>query len=84
MPTIFRKNGWRIFFYSNEGKEQMQVHAIKGETEAKYWISQKLNMISYANSLNLSPMLQRELEELSIAQLPQIIKNWNIYFSYYQ
>jgi hypothetical protein len=36
MPTIYRKNGWRIFFYSNEGKEQMHVHAIKGETEAKY------------------------------------------------
>jgi hypothetical protein len=82
MPTIFRKNGWRIFFYSNEGKEHMHVHAIKGETEAKYWISQKLNMISYANSLNLSPILQRELEELLIEQLPQIIKNWNIYFSY--
>ncbi len=84
MPTIFRKNGWRIFFYSNEGKEHMHVHAIKGETEAKYWISQKLNMISYANSLNLSPMLQRELEELLIEQLPQIIKTWNIYFSYNQ
>jgi hypothetical protein len=84
MPTIFRKNGWRIFFYSNEGKEQMHVHAIKGETEAKYWISQKLNMISCANSLNLSPMLQRELEELLIEQLPQIIKTWNIYFSYNQ
>ncbi len=84
MPTIFRKNGWRIFFYSNEGKEHMHVHAIKGETEAKYWISQKLNMISYVNSLNLSPMLQRELEELLIEQLPQIIKTWNIYFSYNQ
>jgi hypothetical protein len=50
----------------------------------KYWISQKLNMISYANSFNLSPMLQREIEELLIEQLPQIIKTWNIYFNYYQ
>ncbi len=82
MPTIFRKRGWRVFFYSNEGKEQMHIHTIKGDAEVKYWISQKLNMISCANSFNLSPMLQREIEELLIEQLPQIIKTWNIYFKF--
>lgn len=84
MPTIFLKRGWRVFFYSNEGTEQMHIHAIKGETEVKYWISQKLNMISYANSFNLKPMLQREIEEILIEQLPRIINTWNIYFNYYQ
>jgi len=81
MPTIFRKRGWRIFFYSNEGNEQMHVHAIKGEIEVKYWISQKLNMISYANSFNLTPMMQRELEEILIEQLPKIIDAWDNYFT---
>lgn len=84
MRTIFRLKGWRIFFYSIEGKEQMHIHAIKGETEVKYWISQKLNMISYANSFNLKPIQQREIEELLIEQLPRIIKTWNIYFNDYQ
>lgn len=84
MPTIFQQKGWRVFFYSNEGKEQMHIHAIKGDTEVKYWISQKLNMISYANSFNLKPMQQREIEELLNDQLPLIIKTWNIYFNYYQ
>ncbi|MFM6936362.1 MAG: DUF4160 domain-containing protein [Aquirufa sp.] len=84
MPTIFRQKGWRIFFYSNEGNEQMHIRAIKGETEVKYWISQKLNMISYANSFNLKPIQQREIEELLIEQLPRIIKTWNIYFNDYQ
>jgi hypothetical protein len=36
MPTIFRKRGWRVFFYSNEGKEQMHIQAIKGDAEVKY------------------------------------------------
>ena len=81
MPTIFRKKGWRIFFYSNEGNEQMHVHAIKGETEVKYWISQKLNMISYANSCNLSPMMQRDIEEILIDQLPLIIHTWHNHFN---
>ena len=84
MPTIFQQKGWRVFFYSNEGNEHMHIHAIKGETEVKYWISQKLNMISYANSFNLKPIQQREIEEILIEQLPRIIKTWNIYFNDYQ
>jgi hypothetical protein len=84
MPTILRKNGWRIFFYSNEGNEQMHVHAMKGETEVKYWISQKLNMISCSNSFNLSPTRQREIEELLIEHLPYIMKSCNNYFNNFQ
>ncbi len=72
MPTIFRKNGWRVFFYSNEGKEPMYVHAIKGDVEVKYWISQKMNMISYVNSFNLTPTLKREIEEILIDQFLQL------------
>ncbi|MEK6548196.1 MAG: DUF4160 domain-containing protein [Bacteroidota bacterium] len=72
MPTIFRKNGWRVFFYSNEGKEPMHVHAIKGDVEVKYWISQKMNMISYVNSFNLTPTLKREIEEILIDQFLQL------------
>ncbi len=84
MPTIFRKNGWRVFFYSNEGKEPMHVHAIKGDVEVKYWISQKMNMISYVNSFNLTPILKREIEEILIDQLEMIIRTWHIYFTFYQ
>lgn len=81
MPTILGKNGWRIFFYSNEGNEQMHVHAIKGETEVKYWISQKLNMISCSNFFNLTPTRQGEIEEILIEYLPFIMKSWNNYFN---
>ncbi len=72
MPTIFRKNGWIVFFYSNEGKEPMHVHATKGDVEVKYWISQKMNMISYVNSFNLTPTLKREIEEILIDQFLQL------------
>jgi hypothetical protein len=84
MPTIIRKNGWRIFFYSNEGKEPMHVHAIKGSSEVKYWISQKMNMISYANSFNLTPKLKREIEEILMEYLPRLIQAWHTYFTFYQ
>jgi len=38
MPTIFRKLGFRFFFYSNEGNEPPHVHVEKGEGNGKYWL----------------------------------------------
>lgn len=38
MPTIFRKLGFRFFFYSDEGNEPPHVHVEKGEGRGKYWI----------------------------------------------
>ena len=30
MPTVLYIQGWRLFFYSNEGNEPMRIHAVKG------------------------------------------------------
>ncbi len=40
MPTIFRYDGHRFFFYSNEGnpREPMHVHVMKVGFEAKFWL----------------------------------------------
>jgi hypothetical protein len=40
MPTIFRQDGFRAFFYSNEGdpREPPHVHVIAGAAEAKFWL----------------------------------------------
>lgn len=40
MPTIFHYDGYRFFFYSNEGdrREPMHVHVMKGGREAKFWL----------------------------------------------
>jgi hypothetical protein len=29
MPTVLFIDGWRLFFYSNEGKEPIHIHAGK-------------------------------------------------------
>jgi hypothetical protein len=41
MPVIFREDGFRFFFYSNEGSplEPIHVHVRKGEGDAKFWLS---------------------------------------------
>ena len=39
MPTVFRHNGARFFFNSNEGnpREPIHVHVQRGDGEAKFW-----------------------------------------------
>jgi hypothetical protein len=41
MPTIFRQEGFRGFFYSNEGSpaEPIHIHIQKGDGEAKFWVT---------------------------------------------
>ncbi|SEN23229.1 protein of unknown function [Loktanella fryxellensis] len=40
MPTVFRQDGFRFFFYSNEGdpREPPHVHVMKDGGEAKFWV----------------------------------------------
>jgi len=40
LPVIFRHDGFRFFFFSNEGDpmEPLHVHVQKGEMQAKIWL----------------------------------------------
>jgi hypothetical protein len=38
MPTIYRFDGFRFFFYSNEGSEPAHIHVSKGDGECKIWL----------------------------------------------
>jgi hypothetical protein len=40
MPVVFRYNGVRFFFFSNEGRprEPVHIHAQHGDAEAKFWL----------------------------------------------
>ncbi|MCR4377280.1 MAG: DUF4160 domain-containing protein [Rhodospirillales bacterium] len=40
MPTVLRQNGFRFFFYSDEGdpREPPHIHARRGRDEAKFWL----------------------------------------------
>jgi len=40
MPTLWVEDGFRFFFYSNEGspREPVHVHVEKGGAEAKFWL----------------------------------------------
>ena len=38
MPTILRWNGYRFYFFSNEGHEPPHVHIDKAGRSCKFWL----------------------------------------------
>ena len=44
MPTVFRHDGFRFFFYSNEGSplEPIHIHVLKAGAEAKFWLRKEI------------------------------------------
>lgn len=38
MPVILRIEGFKFFFFSNEGTEPIHVHVERGSADAKFWI----------------------------------------------
>jgi hypothetical protein len=39
MPTILFLNGFRFFFFSQEGSEPPHIHVEHGDKVAKYWLN---------------------------------------------
>lgn len=44
MPVVFRQDGFRFFFYSNEGDpiEPIHIHVQKAGSEAKFWVGAEI------------------------------------------
>ena len=40
-PTVFRKKGYRFFFFSRE-ETRMHIHVISGDGEAKFWLEPEI------------------------------------------
>src|SRR2546425_9194248 len=61
MPTLLRVEGFRFFFFSNEGQEQPHVHVSKGDGVAKLW----LVPIELAYASGLTPAELRRVRGLT-------------------
>jgi hypothetical protein len=48
MPKVFEWNGYRFFFFSNEGipREPCHVHIRKGGQYAKFWVNPYVSLAS--------------------------------------
>ncbi|SEH07705.1 DUF4160 domain-containing protein [Candidatus Venteria ishoeyi] len=80
MPVVFRYQGYRFFFFSNEGNplEPCHIHVRKGGAVAKFWLEPEVKL---AESYEMASSELRKLSQL-IKQHEALIKEkWNVYFS---
>lgn len=77
MPTIFRKHGFRFFFYSNEGFEPCHVHIQGHGGEAKFWIPS----CQVAWSYNLNAAQLRVVFDIIKENGKIFEEKWNEYFN---
>lgn len=77
MPTVLRKDGFRFFFFSNEGSEPLHIHAEHGDGYAKYWI----DPIEFSYSVRLKSQQLWKLRILVEENQEYFITSWHDYFN---
>lgn len=76
MPTIFRFDGFRFFFYSDEGTEPAHVHVSKGEGELKIW----LHSIRIEYSYNLKASEERIILKIIKNNQKRFLQEWKKFY----
>ncbi len=77
MPTVMRLDGYRFFFFSNEGNEPVHIHVESGDEYCKYWILP----VSLAHSSGYDSSELNKIRKLVEEHSTIIEKSWNEYFS---
>ena len=73
MPTLFIRNGFRFFFYSNEHRP-IHVHVRKGGGEAVFDVEEEVVL---RESLGLKTQELKDAEDLAAEHQQLIIQAWH-------
>lgn len=79
MPVVFRFNGIRFFFFSNEGdpREPLHIHAQRADCLAKIWLRPA---VAIADNSGFSAGELRAILEQVVVHASEIERVWNEYF----
>ena len=77
MPTALRIDGYRFFFFSNEGNEPVHIHVESGDGYCKYWI----NPVSLVYSTGYNSTELNKIRKMVEQHSNQIEEKWNENFS---
>ena len=77
MPTVLRIDGYRFFFFSNEGNEPVHIHVESGDGYCKFWI----NPVILAYATGYDPTELNRIEKLVEKHSALIETAWHEYFS---
>jgi hypothetical protein len=80
VPVVFRWNGYRFHFFSNEGDplEPVHVHIRKGRDNAKFWLYPEVTL---AYNRGFSSREQSELARVVEERRDDIESAWNDHFA---
>lgn len=76
MPTLFKENGFRFFFYSNESQEPCHVHVVGRGGEAKLWMPQCA--FEYVYGLNAKDL--KDILLIVSSRKTEIEERWHEFF----
>jgi len=79
MPVVFRHQGIRFYFFSNEGspREPIHIHAGRSDAEAKLWLDPEVQV---AESFGFTRREQSELVRLMELRRDEIVRAWHEHF----
>lgn len=79
MPKIFEWNGYKFFFFSNEGdpRELCHIHVRKGERLARFRV---VPIVSLASSWGMNSGELNQLEKVVEEHAELIRRKWNEHF----
>lgn len=76
MPTVLRWNGYRFYFFSNEGAEPPHIHIDKAGLSAKYW----LEPVALARNIGYSAKELKEIEAKVSEEQAAFVEAWRVHF----
>jgi hypothetical protein len=76
-PTIFSRNGFRFFFFSNESHEPAHIHVMKADAYAKIWFGE----IRIEYSSGMSPTDLKWILETVRTRRDEFVERWNDFFA---
>jgi hypothetical protein len=80
MATTLQLHGWRLFFWENEPRPPVHVHARKGDVECRLRLFPDRFDLEEAWACRVTPALRRELRQLVFAHFDQIVADWTRIF----
>ncbi len=80
MPVIFRWNGYRFHFFSNEGDplEPVHVHVSRAGAKAKFWLFPEVEL---AYNRGFDARTIKRLQEVIEQRRSEIEEFWNDFFA---
>ncbi|CAN5780681.1 DUF4160 domain-containing protein [soil metagenome] len=80
MPLVFESNGFRFFFFSNEGdpREPIHIHVRKERNLAKYWLEPEVHL---ASSFGFTAVELNKIRKIVDNRKSEIEVAWNEHFN---